>query len=289
MDYKRILTIGIPTFDDYDGLFFTINSLRLYHPITRTEEVEFIILDNNPNGKYGKLNKSISKSADNIRYIEYTTKQSTTIKWNIVDFAEGEYILVIDSHVMLAPGAIDELLKYYSKNPKTMNLIQGPLLYEDFNTVSTSFKKGWSSEMYGTWNRDDEYDKGEPFEILFSGMGLFSYRKEAFPKLNQDFRGFGCEEWYVHEKFRQNKGKIICIPKLLWMHRFGRVKIPYDLSIEDKLWNYFIGWIELYKDPEHYMVKSIEEHFKKRNFDIKKIEKIKKEAISYHKNKKTIS
>lgn len=282
------LTIGIPTYDDYHGLYFTINSLRLYHPITQTEKVEFIILDNNPDGKYGELNKSISDHAENIRYIPYTKKQSTTIKWNIVDFAEGEYILTIDSHVMLAPGAIDALLEYYDNNSKTNNLIQGPLIYDDLTTISTSFKEGWSSEMYGTWHRDEEYEKGKPFEIPFSGMGLFSYRKEAFPKLNQDFRGFGCEEWYVHEKFRQNGGKVICIPQLSWMHRFARVEIPYNLIMEDKLWNYFIGWIELYKDPEHPMVKSIEDHFKERNFSSSKIKKIKQEAIEYHKNKKTI-
>lgn len=81
------LTIGIPTYDDYDGLYFTINSLRLYHPITQTEEVEFVILDNNPNGKFGKLNEKITNSGSNIRYISYTEKQSTTVKWNIVNFA----------------------------------------------------------------------------------------------------------------------------------------------------------------------------------------------------------
>lgn len=282
------LTIGIPTYDDYDGLYFTINSLRLYHPITRTEEVEIIILDNNPDGPYGKLNKSLENFGSNIRYIPYTAKRSTTIKWNIVDYAEGEYVLILDCHIMLALGAIDALLEYYKLNPDTLNLIQGPLLYDDMITISTSFKEGWSSQMYGTWNRDKEYDLGEPFEILFSGMGLFSYRKDSFPKLNQDFRGFGCEEWYVHEKFRQNGGKVICIPALKWIHRFGRIKVPYNLTIEDKIWNYYIGWIELYKDENHPMVKSIETHFAEINFTKSKIEKIKKEAIQYHKNKKTI-
>lgn len=282
------LTIGIPTYNDYSGLYFTINSLRLYHPITNTEEIEIIILDNNPNSKYGELNKKISNNSSNIKYIPYTEKQSTTVKWNIIDFAKGEYVLILDSHVILAPGAIDALLDYYKKNPKTMNLVQGPLLYDDLKTISTSFEEGWSSQMYGKWTTDEKYKEGKPFEISFSGMGLFSYRKDAFPKLNQDFRGFGCEEWYVHEKFRQNGGKVICIPQLQWMHRFGRIKVPYNLNIEDKIWNYFIGWIELYKDPNHPMVKSIEKHFEEINFNKNIILKIKNEAIKYHKNKKTI-
>ncbi len=282
------LTIGIPTYDDYDGLYFTIQSLKFYHPITTTDEVEFIILDNNPSSKHGELNKSLSNSSNNIRYIPYTEKQSTTVKWNIPEFAEGKYVLVIDSHVMLESGAIESLIKYYDLNTETNNLIQGPLIYDDLKTISTSFKPGWSSQMYGTWHFDEEYKNGEPFEIPFSGMGLFSFRKDAFPKLNQDFRGFGCEEWYVHEKFRENGGKVICLPQLGWMHRFKRTGVPYTLIIEDKVWNYFVGWIEVYKDPEHPMVKSIEEHFESINFSKDKIRKIKEEAIQYHKNKKTI-
>jgi len=281
------LTIGIPTFDDYDGLYFTVNSLRLYHPITTTDEVEIIILDNNPKGKYGDLNSKIASKASNIRYIPYTKKQSTTVKWNIFEYAEGEYVLILDSHVMLAPGAIEALLEYYENNPDTMNLIQGPLLYDDMQTVSTSFKEGWGSHMYGKWHMDEEYKLGLPFEISFSGMGLFSYRRDAFPKLNQDFRGFGCEEWYVHEKFRQNGGKVICIPQLKWMHRFGRISVPYKLSLEDKLWNYYVGWIELYGDINHPMIKGIDKHFKESKVNASSILRMKKEAIKYHQNKKT--
>jgi hypothetical protein len=42
----------------------------------------------------------------------------------------------------LASGAIEKLLEYYEKNPNTKNLVQGPLVYDDFHTISTSFKPG---------------------------------------------------------------------------------------------------------------------------------------------------
>jgi hypothetical protein len=43
---------------------------------------------------------------------------------------------------MIEPGGIDALMSYYEENPNTKNLIQGPLLYDDFKTISTSFKPG---------------------------------------------------------------------------------------------------------------------------------------------------
>jgi hypothetical protein len=66
-------------------------------------------------------------------------KTSTTVKWLVPDYAEGEYVLILDSHVLIAPGGIDKLLEYFAANPDTKNIIQGPLLYDDFRTVSTSF------------------------------------------------------------------------------------------------------------------------------------------------------
>jgi hypothetical protein len=68
--------------------------------------------------------------------------------------------------------------------------------------------------MYGKWHYNEEYELGKPFEIGMTGAGLFSFKREHFPQMNQDFKGFGCEEWYIHEKFRQNGGKVISIPQL---------------------------------------------------------------------------
>ncbi len=38
----RKLTIGMATYDDYDGVYFTVQAIRLYHPEI-LEEVEFVI------------------------------------------------------------------------------------------------------------------------------------------------------------------------------------------------------------------------------------------------------
>jgi len=278
------LTIGLATHNDYDGLYFTIMALKLYHPIVQTEKVEFVVIDNDPKSKIAESVKKLVKSVKG-KYIPIEDKTSTTVKWMIPEYAEGEYILIIDSHVLLAPGAIEKLLQYYEQNLDTKNLIQGPLLYDDFHTISTSFKPGWSSHMYGKWGYDEEYKLGEPFEIPMTGAGLFSFKREHFPDLNKDFRGFGCEEWYIHEKFRRNGGKVICIPQLEWMHRFEKPHgITYPLSLEDKIWNYYLGWLELY-DIDDPMMTEMYDYFVK-EINIKTLNRIKQEAIEYHTNKK---
>ncbi|MGL1784034.1 hypothetical protein ACSTG0_23510, partial [Vibrio parahaemolyticus] len=67
-----------------------------------------------------------------------------------------------------------------------------------------------------------------PFEIPMQGMGLFACRRDAWAGFNPDFRGFGGEEGYIHEKFRQRGGKVLCLPFLRWMHRFNRpLGLPY--------------------------------------------------------------
>ena len=91
-----------------------------------------------------------------------------------------------------------------------------------------------------------EDPEAPPFDIPMQGMGLFSCRRAVWPGFNPRFRGFGGEEGYIHEKFRQNGGRTLCLPFLRWMHRFRRpMGVPYINSWEDRVRNYMIGFREL--------------------------------------------
>ena len=162
--------------------------------------------------------------------------------------AQGEAVLCCDSHVLFAPGAIRSLKEYYQEHPDCPDLLQGPLVYDDLQTISTHFDPVWRGEMWGIWQTDPrgQDPEGEPFEIPMQGMGVFSCRKCAWPGFNPMFRGFGGEEGYIHEKFRRAGGRCLCLPWLRWTHRFGRpAGIEYPLTVEEKLRNYLIGHAEL--------------------------------------------
>jgi hypothetical protein len=262
---EKLLTIGMATYDDYDGVYFSIQALKLYQLCGIENDVEIIVIDNNPEGKHGKEVKSFVEGWAKGKYIPYTEKQSSFVKYEIFKYASGKYTLGIDCHVLLQPNAIKNLLDYYTKNPETKDLIQGPLLYDDLKHISTHFDPVWRGNMYGIWaTNKTELDKNSPFEIPMMGMGAYSCRTKAWPKINENFIGFGGEEGYIHEKFRLSGGKCICLPSFKWVHRFGRPNgVPFKNILEDRLFNYFVGWLEILKDDNHPFFQEIINEFKK--------------------------
>lgn len=275
------LTIGMATYDDFDGVYFSIQALKLYQLKELEGQVQIIVIDNNPDGKHGQQVKSFVEGWAKAKYIPFSDKKSTSVRNEVFKNASGEYTLCMDSHVMFEPNAITNLLKYYEENPNTKNLIQGPLWYDGLDSnMSTQFDPVWRSNMYGIWGTNKEaLEKGEPFEIPMMGLGMFSCKTSEWQGFNENFRGFGGEEGYIHEKFRQAGGKCICLPNMKWIHRFGRPNgVPYPNVLEDRVWNYFVGWLEIYKDPEHQMIKDIYDHFKT-SLSIERLDKILGEAI----------
>jgi Glycosyl transferase family 2 len=247
------LTIGMPTYNDFNGVYFTIQALRLYHDLRDTE---LLVVDNFGCERTKQLVEEFAKG----RYILATDQVgSAAAKNRVFREATGEAILCCDSHVLFVPGAIARLKAYYRENPACADLLQGPLVYDDFATVCTHFEPIWRGQMWGIWASDPrgQDPTGEPFEIPMQGMGVFSCRRSIWPEFNPLFRGFGGEEGYIHEKVRQAGGRCLCLPWLRWLHRFGRpAGVSYPLSVEDKLRNYLIGHAELGLD-----LRPVFEHF----------------------------
>lgn len=260
---SKLLTIGMATYDDFDGVFFTVQALRMYHTLGIENDVELIVIDNNPDSKYGKAVKPFIEGWARGKYIPYTSKKSTWSKYEIFNHATGKYTLCLDSHVLIEKDGIQSLLNYYKTDPDTKNLISGPLWYDDLVNYSTHFQPEWRDIMYGIWATNREgLESGKPFEIPMMGTGLFSCRTAAWPGVNKNFKGFGAEEGYLHEKFRRNGGKCLCLPNLKWNHRFNRPNgVPYPNILEERIYNYYVGWLELLKDPEHQFIKDITKAF----------------------------
>lgn len=276
------LTIGMCTYDDFDGVYFTIQSLRLYHSVVQNKEIEFIVVDNNPNSPQGRSTASFIKTIPESKYIPYTDKISTSTRNQIFSHAAGKYTLCLDCHVLLYPNSINALLAYYENNQNCLDIVHGPIIQDSFKGVGFShFKPVWGMWMYGQWGSDKEkLLSGQPFEIPMQGLGLFSCETKNWRGFSELFKGFGGEEGYIHEKFRQHGGKAICIPQLKWLHRFGRPNgVPYPNKTEDRVWNYFVGWLELTKDTNHQMIKDIFRVFRNKCKDIDKIFIQAKEAV----------
>jgi glycosyltransferase involved in cell wall biosynthesis len=248
------LTVGMGTYRDFDGVYFTIQALRLYQDM---EGVELLVVDN-----FGcAATRAFVEGPAGGRYVLAPESVGTSAPRDLVfREARGEAVLCLDSHVLLGPGVLACLKRYYREHPDCADLLQGPLVYDDLEEVSTHFEPVWRDSMWGIWSRDPRADLGpdaEPFEVAMQGLGLFSCRKAAWPGFHPDFRGFGGEEGYIHEKFRRLGRHCLCLPWLRWVHRFGRpAGVPYPVRLPDRITNYLIGHREVGLD-----VTPVLEHF----------------------------
>jgi len=271
------------TYDDYDGVYFTIQSLRLHHDLDK-KDVDFLVIDNNPSSKHGEETKKFVKDKIGGKYIPYTDSNTSFTKYKIFDYAESDYTICLDSHVMICKNGISNLIDYFEKDTSNQkNLVQGPLLYDDLKNISTHFDPVWRGSMYGTWATNKEaLEKNEPFDIPMQGMGVFACKTINWIDISDKFKGFGGEEGYIHEKFRRSGGRTICLPQFKWIHRFGRPNgVPYPLKLEDRVWNYFIGWLELTNDPNNKIMNNIKEHFYE-SMNKESVDKIFEESVLHH-------
>jgi hypothetical protein len=243
------LTIGSAVYDDFDGVYFSFQSLRLNNQDI-WDDLDLLIIDNNPNSSQGKATKSFCEKTRNIRYIPYTEKKSTAVRNQIFKHAEGEFCMSIDCHVLFEPNTIKKLINYFQANQETKDLFHGPMLYDVINghDPTTHMDPQWRSDMFGTWGYDKRGNDpdGDPFEIPMHGLGIFACKTDAWLGFNEGFSGFGGEEGYIHKKFQKHGRKIWCLPFLRWLHRFDRPSgVKYPLKLDDRIKNYFIGHSEL--------------------------------------------
>ncbi|MCB2216508.1 glycosyltransferase family 2 protein [Desulfofustis glycolicus] len=255
---RKRLTIGMATYDDYDGVYFSVMALCLYHSEV-IDDAEILVLDNHPDGPCGEPLRQLARSVPNLRYVPLSAHAGTMVRDYLFRYAAGDLVLCIDGHVLIQQGALKRLLDYWALHPDSRDLLQGPLVYDDLATVQTHFEPNWRSGMFGTWACDSrgEAPDNPPFEIPMQGLGLFACARKAWPGFNPRFRGFGGEEGYIHEKVRQNGGNVLCLPFLRWVHRFARpMGVPYPLIWQDRIFNYLVGCKELGLDDTR-----VREHF----------------------------
>lgn len=255
------ITLGMACYDDFDGVFFTLEHLRWSHPLRRLR-AEIVVVDNHPDGPQAEAIKHYISSIVEVpaRYIPMPAPVGTSPpRDRVIQEAQGRVVVCMDSHVMIRPEALDALIEYFESHPHPV-LVSGVLVTYDRKGKLTHFDPVWRAGMWGIWGSDDRgYCVEAPaFEIPAQGLGLFACRKAEWPGFNPLSRGFGGEECYIHEKFRLRGGKCVCLPALQFVHRFHDQKYPtaYPNLWEDRIRNYCLEFIEMGWD-----LAPVREHF----------------------------
>ncbi len=260
-------SVGMATFDDYDRTMFTIQSLNM-RDSRYVEEV--IVVDNNPGSVLGKEMKNFCGSNPRVKYVAFPEPVGTSPPRNAVFAnAKSDYVVCVDSHVIFHEVAFKALAEFYAERPDCKDLIQGPMIYDNLATVSTHFNKNWGGGMWGQWDTVPNWNEMKYFDIPSQGLGVFACRKDAWLGFNPRFRGFGGEEGYIHEKYRQAGRKALCLSDFVWWHSFQsadriRTGLPYPNTHMHKVRNYVIGFTELGMEEQ---LKEVKEHFKIKDED----------------------
>jgi hypothetical protein len=235
------------TYDDFDGVWFTIQAICLYHREVLAD-LSFVVIDNHPEGPAAGPLEALGGYVANYRYVPFSGYRGTAVHDLVFHETDAEIVCSLDCHVLLIPGALAAVQSWFADHPDSRDLLQGPILWDDLRSGATQMDPEWREGMYGIWATDPRFGEpeGEPFEIEMHGVGLLACRRAAWPGINPRFRGFGGEEGYVHEKFRRRGGHVLCHPALAWAHRFGRPNgVPYPNRWEERVRNYILGWNEL--------------------------------------------
>lgn len=271
MSKRPILTIGMPTCYDFSGALQSVMALKMYHDLNNGD-LEIIVVDNTPDAAerralrdqiYHKPNPekpSDYKIAENVKYFEFTEERGPAETKNMVfENATGEYVMCIDSHVLLKKDSVQELISFLKglKGEDRDHFYTGPLRHNG-GALSTHWNIKWRGQMLGTWGVDAALlADSSPKDIPANGCGLILCRKDSWLGFNKDFNGFGGEEVYIHDKYRKEGRRVLLIPNLEWWHRFGKPNTKhYNLSTYSKVRNYVIGYLELGKD-----IQDIYDHF----------------------------
>ena len=79
---RKTLTIGMATYDDYDGVYFSVQAIRLYHPEV-SDNTEIVIIDNQPDGPAGEALRRLANSVPGCRYIPVRGIEGTAVRDSI--------------------------------------------------------------------------------------------------------------------------------------------------------------------------------------------------------------
>jgi hypothetical protein len=217
------VTIGIPTHNDYHGLYFTVHSLRMHHGL---REAQFVIVDQQepPRQPDDPLHhgRQAQRLAERIgaKYDNFLARRgSGPAKNRVFELATGDIVLCVDTHVLFSLGAIAAAVEWLSQEDHKRDMVTGPCLNawgeSNASKPACQFAPIWSNGMFGKWASDPRYTgpESDPFPISMTGCGAFAMRKQFWPRFHPEFTGFGGEEGYIHERVRQCGGKVMCLPR----------------------------------------------------------------------------
>jgi glycosyltransferase involved in cell wall biosynthesis len=150
----------------------------MVHP--RTHVGEIIVVENGPHAGHpdNPLHHLPAKTRGVVRRVEMPSPCGTSPARNrIFEVATGEWVCVVDPHVLLYPGFFEALRSFYVQNGHdNPDLLHGPLMTEAGGVLATHMNDQWRAGMWGTWGLAWVAPSGRRFSCADFGDGRVAYR-----------------------------------------------------------------------------------------------------------------
>lgn len=173
------ITFGMAVFEDFKGLFFTIQSLRatLFENQKLLHRIEFVVVDSGHKPKISDRIRQWLAKIPNSKYVKYTGPDSTSAPRDLVfASATGDIVICVDSHIVLVPSAIPAIDDHFRYDRNRLDIVTGPLLFDAFTTIATHFNTVWGGGMRGQWADAWRAPDGMIVEARQSGPNCILHR-----------------------------------------------------------------------------------------------------------------
>lgn len=211
---KNILTVGMAVHNDFKMLWATVQSLKL--EIAKYNlPVEILVVDNDAESVDGRrTDRFIQGWSGNVRCRYMVCPRelfgTTQSRQMVFDKSETEWTMCIDSHILLWPGALKQLVEWLQSpqaEPHKDNLLSGPIMMDDLIAEATHFDLIWDAEMWGKWGTAWwDHLTGEYFSVQ---QNKFDDIKARFIKLSSEItdHDLGIKTIYAgHERQLEKHG-----------------------------------------------------------------------------------
>ncbi len=214
--------------------------------------------------------------------------------------ARGEWVMRLDCHVELDPGALAKTWRYIVRHRFSRDVYTGPhRMAVGHGPLKTHTDMVWSGQMLGRWAHDPRGDNpnNEPFAIDNLSGGMVLCRRDAWIPYHPLNVGFGAGQGAIGLKVRRRGDQLLCLPALVWIHRFGRsVSMPLRNDSDERVANYareflMIGAMDQIERMRSYYVETEEKgrdgKVKKAKWPAERFDTIVAKSIVEHENWKT--
>lgn len=232
------ISIVIACRDEADTLWFTLHSLQMHTrgPLVERDGMEIVVADNDPGAKTcGKTVEEVCAAFAHarfpVRYLAAGEVKSVFYPRNRgAAAAEGEHLLFLDSHVLLAPYAIEALHRLFLKRSELhtyallpdLYLAHIPIAFSDPDKQFGPYKLRLRGDFWGEWTPMSKLPppgsgnglKAITYPIGASGLWCYSTPKAAWEAVrgyNPNFLGYAGGEVYLELKYWLLGGHVVLL------------------------------------------------------------------------------